>query len=257
MIIPFLDEVATHAQDRYVAFTDRLRALYTSSLLSKDMGTIALINRIENDAEFAVTAFLRDEWSWIRNRLQEIAVEAHTATIAEIESVESSELTDAASDHVRASVEYLFSELHTQALRDVATLKRTLQRAALEIAVSSRSRGVSARSAAMEFAIGNTAQIEFSFHDRASRKWKSSAFVRSTWRHTALSVYNEVVLFTLADHGLRHAQVWSASPGAASHGMLISLSSTAEIPTYSEIRESIFHPNANAFLTMEGADVHA
>ncbi len=257
MIIQQLDELATRAQDRYNAFTDRLRAFYASALLSRDMGTVALINRVENEAEFAVTSFLRDEWLAIKDRLQEIAVEAHRATLAEIESIESSDLTDAASEHVRASVEYLFSELHTQVLRDVATLKRTLQRAALEISISSRSRGVNVRSAAMEFAIGNTADIEFSFHDRASRKWKSAAFVRSTWRHTALSVYNEVVLFTLADHGLRHAQVFSVSPGAASHLMLISLSSNAEIPTYSEIRETVFHPNANAFLMMEGADVQA
>jgi hypothetical protein len=109
----------------------------------------------------------------------------------------------------------------------------------------------------IEYMIGNKTDIDFFFHDKASRKWESKLFVRSVYRQTLLSVYNEIVLYTLADHGIDRAEVEHHSPDAQHDGMVIALSSSTELPTYSEIRETVFHPNANAWLKMEGADVHA
>lgn len=258
MISNTLNEVSTRAHQRYLALIEQLRGLYHRSLMMKEFGTPALLGYIDREAEAAMLWFLREEAERINLDMQKIAEIARRATIEEIASIDASELTDAALEHLNASVDYLYSEIVAQVSRDIATLKRTLQRASLEVSVAARSRGLSHRSAVMEFIIGNKSDVEFAFHDRASRKWASSAFIRSVWRQTALSVYNEMVLFTLADHGLRIAQVESDTAGAAHHGMIVALSSNADMPTYSEIRDTIFHPNSNAYLkTAELADVHA
>jgi hypothetical protein len=256
MISNHLTVRAMEANQRYLAFTDRLRGFYHSSLTAHDFGSPAFLNRISQEAETASLWFLREEWQHIQSFTQEIAEIARRATLSEIESIDARELTDEALEHVSASCDYLYSEIVAQVSRDTTTLKRTLQRVNLEVSIASRSRGSSRRSALMEYMIGNKADIDFAFHDRASRKWKSSAFVRSVWRHTLLSIYNEIVLFTLAEHGLRTAEIHSDNDDANHRGMIIALSSNGELPTYSEIREQIFHPNANSYLKKtETADV--
>lgn len=256
MISNHLTLRAGEAHQRYLAFIDRMRGLYHRALTSRDFGTVAAANAVDREIEDATLWYLREEWHAIQSVSQEIAQIARTVTLQEIASVESIELTDAALEHVSASNDYLYSEIVAQVTRDSMTLKRELRRVNLEVTISARSRGTSMRSAIMEYMIGNTSDIEFTFHDRASRKWRSSAFIRSVSRQTLLSIYNEVVLFTLADHGLRTAMIVNQAPDAAHHGMVIAMSSGSEMPTYSEIRESVFHPNANAYLKMtEKADV--
>ncbi|MBX4911361.1 hypothetical protein HJA82_29045 [Rhizobium bangladeshense] len=253
MICNYLTELAGLATVRYGLFTDGLRAIYRRALNSQVLDDSEAAREA---AQLALT-FLGSEREAMQAAILEIAEIAHRETLDEIASNDTEKLADEALEHLSVSASYLADELLAQASRDIATMRRSIQRVRLEVSLASRASGRSRRAAMMEYMVGNKSELEFFFHDKASRKWESKLFVRSIFRQTLLSVYNEIVLFTLADHGLDRAVVEHHSPDAQHDGMVIALSSSTELPTYSEIRETVFHPNANAWLKMESADVHA
>jgi len=256
MITNLLSDKAGAAYNRYSLFTDALKSIHRGAMLRSDFGSASLTGKLRSQATLQGSTFLDSELSQARADIQEIAEIARTVTLQEISSNDTSELTDAIYEHLDASYDYFQTELVVQQTRDIATLQRAMQRAGLEVAIAARSKGKSHRSAVLEYAFGNKTDVEFFFHDRSSRKYESRLFVRSLYRQTLLSVYNETVLFTLADHGLTRAVVEHHSPESEFHGLEIALSSGSELPTYSEIRDKVFHPNANAYLRMD-ADVSA
>lgn len=253
MICNHLTDLADQAAARYALFTDGLRAIYRNALNSQTLDDTA---SAQEAAQLALTS-LRTENVLISDAIQEIAEIARTTTLEEIASIDAENLSDEALEHLSVSGSYLSDELLAQASRDIATMRKSIQRVKLEVSLAANSSGRSRRAAMIEYMVGNKADLSFFFHDKASRKWESKLFVRSVWRQTLLSTYNEIVLFTLADHGLERAVVEHHSPDAQHDGLVIALSSSTELPTYSEIRETVFHPNANAWLKMERSHVHA
>lgn len=251
MITNLLSEKAGAAFNRYGLFTDSLKSIHRGALLRSDFGSASLTESLRQHATHQGSIFLDSELAQVRADILEIAEIARTVTLREIASNDTSELTDAILEHTDASYDYFQTELIVQQTRDIATLQRAMQRAGLEVSIAARSRGKNRRSALMEYVMGNKADVEFFFHDRTSRKYESRYFVRSLYRQTLLSVYNETVLFTLADHGITRAVVEHHSPESEFHGLKIALSSSSELPTYSEIRDKVFHPNANAYLRMD------
>ncbi|MBA8881724.1 hypothetical protein [Phyllobacterium myrsinacearum] len=239
----------------YERLTDAWRSLFFNALGSSSFGSPALVNSIVRQAYDLAQTFLEDVDEDSENLVFEIATEAHTATIDEIMSDASDELTVEALEHLNQTKSYLIDSLGAQIHRDIALLRLTLQRVNLEVSLASRSRRLSTANALMEYRIGNKSDLQFIFLDRNSRKWQSSKYIRGLWRHTLLSVYNEVVLHTLSEHGLERAQVNHMNADAQSHGMIIAMGSNADMPTYSEIRDTIFHPNSNAVLSMETPNV--
>jgi len=257
MILNHLTVEAEMASSRYGLLTDSWRILFTQALNQSDFGSTAQAARIVKEAYAIADVFLDEERKAATRIITEIALRAHQTTVSEIASNDADELTDAALEHLSVTQRYIIDELIAQIHRDIALVRQTLQRVALEVSLAARSRGINQRVALIEYRIGNQAELQFMFHDRVRRKWVSKKFVRAIWRHTLLSVYNESVLLTLADHGITRAQVKHQDAGAESHDMVISFGSNSELPTYSEIRETVFHPNANAHLAMEKRNVPA
>lgn len=257
MILDTFGQLGESASARYVMLNDGWRGLLMQALDARDFGSPAQASRIVREAYALAEVFLDAERGKAIDDVSEIATEAHQTTLREIASNDTAQLEGRALDHLAVTQSYLIDELTAQINRDIALLRQTLQRIALEVSLAARSRGISQRTALIEYRIGNANEIRFMFYDRAGRKWTSQKFVRALWRHTLLAVYNETVMLTLADHGITRAQVWHVSPEADAHGMLISFGSNSELPTYSEIRDTVFHPNANAILRMEGTDVSA
>jgi hypothetical protein len=257
MILQRLTQEAESASVRYGMLTEAWRSIFHSALNASDFGAPAASDRAIEEAYVIAKDYLAEEREAVTRIFAEIARDAHQRTKDELRSVDASELSDDALEHLSATESYLIDELVAQIHRDVALLRQTIQRVVLEVSIASRSRGVSQRMALVEYRIGNQADLQFVFHDRQARKWASKKFVRAMWRHTALAVYNETVLMTLAEHGVTRAQVQHEDEKSDVHGKVIAMGSNSYFPTYSEIRNEIFHPNANAILRMEHADVQA
>lgn len=251
MIHHLLSKHADEAAARYGMLADSWQANFSRALTDLDFGTSTHTSMFINAAQAAGEVFVEQELAIGKILFQEIATEAHRVTLREINSNESENLTERVTEHLRASLEYVAMQLIAQILRDVTLLRQKMQRVALETFAASRSRGISQRSAMMEYRIGNSTELDFSFYDRAGRKWQSRKFTRTVWRHTLLSAYNETVMLTLADHGIARARVVHEDVKAEVHNTIISFGANTTLPTYSEIAEVVFHPNSNAILAME------
>ncbi|SER25995.1 hypothetical protein SAMN05216548_1149 [Faunimonas pinastri] len=241
------------AAQRYELLIEAWRAIYQAAIASPDFGSARQLADVRAEAYDLARTFISTEAAMIDAHSVEIASEAHQTTLRELGAESASELTEAAGEHLIAAVSYLTHELSVQIERDVAHLVESLRKAVLQVTIAARSRRITMKAALLQYRIGNAADIQFFFHDRGNAKWPSRKFVRAVWRHHLLSLYNEIVLLTLADHGLDQAEVSHVDPNAQSHGMRIAMSSDSELPTYAEVRSGIFHPNADAILT-RGAD---
>jgi len=249
---------AEAAAQRYGLLVEGWRSLFQMAL-SKADGPGRAIAEVKEQAYAMAWAYIDAEREEIRDQFAAVAYEAHQSAHDQIGSETPEALSDALTDLLSESEEYLATELIIQTERDIAFLVKSLRQTALQIQISARSQGIAPKAALIQHRIGNAAELHFFFHDRGGQKWPSRKFVRGVWRHSLLSIYNETVLLTLADHGFREAQVYHASKKADVHGMILAMHSGSEHPTYAEVRNEIFHPNADAVLgaVEEDSDVSA
>jgi len=243
-----LTSEAEIAGARYGLLVEAWRGIYHRALNDSRFGSAKLIAAVREQGYALARTYLDNEAVFIETAFAQIASDAHSDTTRALGVAVAPELTDDAETHLSAICEYLQSELSIQIERDIAFLIDTLRKTYLTIALSASSRRVSAKNALMEFRLGNAAELQFFFHDRRNQKWSSRKFVRSVWRHSLLAAYNEVALLTIADHAVDVAMVRHDDPSSQFHEMKIALYSGSAFPTYVEIRNEVFHPNANAIV---------
>lgn len=239
---------AEEASSRYELLVGSWRAIYSNALNSSDFGSQRQYARVSREAFDLARSFLAAEDENIGRALADIALEAQRATQRQMSVTVADTLSEAAQQHLIDAQSYLFSEISVQVERDVNMLLQALKRAALQVKLSAKSRGISQKTALIEYMLSTSLELQFYFHDRGNQKWPSRKFIRSVWRHALLSAYNEVVLMTLADHRIDRAFVLHTDPSNQFHGMEISVATNSSLPTYSEIINEIFHPNSNAIL---------
>lgn len=255
--LDLLNNMVQEAGSRYENFVSGLRLLYANAITHPNFGTAGHRTGIMNLARKAGKDFLDAEASEMELDVDEIFGEAFQTTIAELRSGKSEEVPVLVSEHLQATLDYLFSEAQAQVQRDISSLQAQLQAAIFHISVASRARNTSFKSSQMEYRLFSAEGVKFGFRDRAGKTWNSERFYRTFYRQSLLSVYNETVVIVLADHGLTRAEVYHLDGKAEVDGMIIAFSPNGELPTYSEIRDVVFHPNANAILRMEPGDVYA
>lgn len=251
MITNQLTEMAGHAAGRYEDFLDRLRAVYSRAISHPNFGSAAHRSDVIQASGIEASKFLGAEISALENDANQIFTEAHQTTIAQLQSTTPDDFVDAAVEHLQHSLNYLYESINDQVRRDLAKLKSAVNTAMFEVNVSARSQRISHLSAHREYRVIKSGDVTFGFRDRANRVWQSEKFVRTLYRQTLLSIYNETVLLTLADHGVDAAYVHHADGKAEVNGIKVALTFSQNLPIYSDIRDEIFHPNANAYLSME------
>ena len=246
--LDLISEKAQFASQRYGYFLSSLQALYTVSISNPEFGSAAERNALVREANKLGADFIEREIGFIEDDVDAVFRVAHQTTIDELRSSDTQNVPELASEQLGLTVNYLYDEVRAQVSRDIALLKNRLQIASLEISVSARTKLFSLRQAQMQYRVMQVSAIRFLFRDRAGRNWNSEKFYRQLWRHTLLSAYNETVLIVLADHGVHLAEISHPDPKADVAGMAISLTPGSQYPIYSEIRDTVFHPNANALL---------
>lgn len=255
MITNLLTELAGKAAGRYDEFLERLRAVYARAISHPDFGSPAHRTKVFEAASDAAAGFLSQETRFLEEDVNEIFEIAYQTTIEKLQSVTSDDYADAAVEHLQSSLNYLYDMISDQVRRDVSKLRSAVTTAMFEVAVSARSRRISALTAQREYRVIKAGEVTFGFRDRSNRVWQSEKFIRTIYRQTLLSIYNETVLLVLAEHGIETAYVHHADPKSEVHGLRIALSFVQNLPIYSDIRDKIFHPNSNAYLSMEKPDV--
>lgn len=251
MIGKKLTQTAEVSAMRYASLCEGWQHRFDQALNDKHFGYADHITRVVADCYALAETFLADERDDIARTIAEIASDAHQKTLSEIESVDSAEMTPTALAHLSEMERYVADELIAQIHRDIALVRRQLHKIQLEVASMVRARGLQERAALIEYRINNSENLKFMFHDRYARKWSSKKFVRAMWRHSLLATYNEIVMLTLADHGIGRAAVM----GQGGYMQSIALDGSQELDSYQDVSTEIFHPNTDAYLAREPADV--
>lgn len=239
---------ADAAAARYGVLVDGWRGLYAQALNSPRFGTAQNLEALQNLAYEMGRRFLADEINQIAMAFAGIVREALRASFTQLSADAAQSEPEAVTDHSEALADYLRTELAIQIERDIAFLRQSLQRVQLQVAIAARSQGIQPRAALMAYRMTSGGELTFFFHDRRNQKWPSRRFVRTVWRHSLLTLYNETVLLVLAEHGDTIVMVEHINPDAEAHGMQIAMGSNSALPVYADIRNEIFHPNADAII---------
>lgn len=248
MIAKRLTQLAEESAMRYAALCQLWQGVFDRALTDKHFGFADHPSNVARECYALAETYLADERDHIDRIIEEVAREAHQTTLSQIASADSDELEDAALDHLAQTAHYLADELIAQIHRDIAMVRQAVQRIQLEVYTAARARRIPERQALIEHQIAHREALQFMFADRYARKWSSKKFVRGLWRHTLLSAYNETVMIDLADHGLETAAVMHEQDG---HAATISLTGALNLMSYADSRAEYFHPNSNAYLSME------
>lgn len=246
MITNRMSVAADAAAERYGLLMDGWRAVYRDAIDDRRFGSARLLREVRTRAYDQARTFMEIEIEFVESEITNMTDEAKAAIEDQRRTAVDSGV--AKNEVVEANFALLQREMTIQMERDVAFMIASLRRSYLNVALAARARGISHKAALIQYRIGNATELQFFFHDRSSRKWPSRRFIRSVWRQTLLSAYNESALVALAALGEDKAQIEHASPAAATNGLVISMSPDSTLPIYSEVRDEVFHPNAEAIL---------
>lgn len=244
---------AEAAAQRYGLMIEGWRAIFRNALSVQDFGTERAMNRARDEVYAIARTYLHSEGNIILERMTAVASEARRDALSSLGSSASLELPVDASELVSATQQYLLNEIAIQIERDIAMFTMALRQAVLQIRLVAQVNGIGQQMAQLQYQAGNSQELHFFYHDRANKRWPSRKFVRAIWRQSLLSVFNEVMLLTLADHGFDHAEVQHLHEKAGVHGLKVAMGMSASLPSYGEIRIDVFHPNAEAILTVPGS----
>jgi hypothetical protein len=239
---------AESAANRYGMLVEGWRSLYGAALDQSHFGSPKQLAEVTAQAYGIARTYLASEEAQIESDSAQYALEAQRVTLEQLGSKAQDELSDVAGEHLNALNDYLSHEIKVQIERDIAFLKHSLQTTFLNVRMASVANNLPLRTALMQYRIGNASELHFFFHERRNQRWPSRRFIRGVWRQHLLSVYNETVLITLSDHGVDTAQISHPDPKSEYAGMMLSIDSNTELPTYAELKPVVFHPNSDALL---------
>jgi hypothetical protein len=246
---------AEQAAQRYLVLVTALRGIHARAVTSPDLGSAKLANAIARDAYEVGRSFASGEEAIIAERTAATARNSRRETLLAIGATGTAEtLPGRTSELLTSSQSELHSEIVVQIERDVTFLKRALRSAAMEVEIAAQAQGIARRAAQIQRQLRTPGELRFHFQDRTGRRWPSQKFVRVVWRQHLLDVHNQVVMATLAEHGLDRAMIRHPDPRHRYAGQVIGLVPGLGLPTYAEIREEAFHPNAEAVLAPVSQD---
>ena len=153
-------------------------------------------------------------------------------------------------EHADLIASELEGTLRVQLERDISALVKGLRDIALRASLVGRARGISRLSALAAMRADNAPQTpQFAFLDRAGRRWSSERLIKTVWRHALVLTWNETALLTMSEYNVTDAQIEHPDENYAELGTVISLAENAAGITWSQVRDDLFHPNSNAWLT--------
>lgn len=247
-ILSSITAAADAAGTRYQALVDAWGTLYADSLNERDAGHLPAVTRAGERAYELARTYLEIERGHIEASIRASASEALSDASDDLGSASERTTTEAASELLSATEAYLLREIVIQVERDIAQLQQAVRQTFLQAQLTAQATGGTVRRALLEHQLASNQAPAFYFRDRRSSKWPSRLFVRTVWRQCLLSAYNETVLAILATAGIATAEVEHATAKAGVHGMIVAFGANTALPSYGEIRNDIFHPNAEARL---------
>ncbi|CCG43289.1 hypothetical protein [Magnetospirillum molischianum] len=241
---------AERAGERYASLAHGMNGLYAEALGSVDPTS----PKARSDLRIAIyqlaQSFVAGEQAFIDDGL---TVAAHQGLADALEALGLGETTapdlpEPVSELLSATGEHLRAEIVMQIERDVLAVEKRLRDLALKVNVMTRASDISKRAAIIRAQIKDRGSVEFSFVDRAGRRWPSQRYISTVWRQHLLNVHVETTLHVFAERGAQAVEVVHPDPKSAKNGLMFGLVGQHDLPGLDEIRDDVFHPNSQVWL---------
>lgn len=146
-------------------------------------------------------------------------------------------------DEARAE---LISNIVNAMMKDAQAPLKKLRELAMNVDHIMNTNGI-AYSTAIQIAETNMSlDLQFGQQDRAGRTWGSQKFIHNMVRQMMVRTYVETYLYAMTVANIDVARLIHDDSEHEFAGDLFSISgATPKMPTYLEIRDTVFHPNSN------------
>jgi hypothetical protein len=239
-----LDRMADEVTAQYAAFLDSVTASLARTLDGPNPEAPATRREFENSLLRPQNAFYSAFNAKVPADEQELMDDALKRTGARLSASERETLNSLVAE-MRQELHY---SIYAMMVRDGGIARRVLTRFAFEVD-GKLLQGMSRIGAIITSRPGKVASLKFEQVDRANRRWKSSQWVRTVTRSHLLQVHIETALYGIQKRGGDLAVVTHESVTHQHSGLVFAITGKEEqYPTYSDIRDEVWHPNSRAFV---------
>lgn len=242
-------QLAGQAVGRYVTFTELLRGQADMALRRGPVNE-KVRQETNSVAREAARSYASLEHAYLNDHTADIARAAHDQAIEDL-GLKPRDMPDRLAEFIFSAAAYTAQLIAAQAERDTVAVAHQVRSDALRVDLYARSGRHTETSAIAAVVLDSGQGPSFRFVDRLGRRFKSTKHIRDTYRHHLLSVYNEVYLDTVADHGHDTVRVTHPDTNYKWNGDTLALvGDQGDFPLYYDVRDEIFHPSSNAILTI-------
>lgn len=238
--MPTKDAMANQFAEQYRGLLTTIAGHFARVLDSHDPTTPKARSDFRTNLARASEVFM----SGIATQLEAHTYEVRNSALDAQESVLSDPDFASLNEYLSETVEALCGALWACIYRDDLTAERELRKVALNVDLLQSTTGMSRIGALIKTKFGRVSGMPFVQMDRLGRKRASESFVRSLVRHHLVLTDVETRLFAMAKQGSDLAQVMRQDGTKAEIFSITGVS--RNYPSYEEIRDTVFHPNATA-----------
>ena len=239
-----LTNTAERAGSRYKLFLTALVSVYHQYSQSARPGSPSNKKKALNDAYRLAGEFLVEEKNAIEDAVLGVAREAYSAT-----AEDAGDLPTIIMEHALALSQELEHTIRTQLERDIAEVTKSLSSLNLKSNLISLGKGVTFAAALSMLRNEEMPGRGFNYQDRIGRFIPSYKFIKTIWRKTLLMAWNETALFAMAMNGVTKAIISHPDESHKEYGTVIDILESPEYVTWGQVKDDVFHPNSNAYLT--------
>ena len=243
-----LTRLALSAGSRYRLLLASLNQIYLQFTENAKPLTPALRKRVLSQAYNIAEGYLTSELEILQE-----AVNSEVSDAIFVTAISANVQSDDPTSDMTENANTVFSELEhmirTQLERDINTMIKSMRNQTLRASLLARSKGGSMTAAMNSIRTSPGNDTRYTFLDRAGRNWPSDKFIKTIVRHALVIVWNETALIFMADHGIDKAIIEHQDADFSELGTIISISEDDTGVTWDEIRDDVFHPNTNAWVS--------
>lgn len=238
---------AIDAASRYEQFTDGLVRQFEIAL-QNDPTDARVRDQANGVARAQAVDYLDNEADVIGIDTQSFATSAYEQA-AEDAGHATVSLPEELADHWEQTGQHLRETLAAQASRDIAALSQEIQVAAIRASTAARA-GQSPQAALAAMLVDHAQGPRFRFTDRMGRRFAATKHVRDQYRQHLVLSQNEAVLYAAAEAGLDTVTIRHPEPRHRWNGHVVT-TGEGEGDSYYDIRDEVFHPSTDAYLSVE------
>jgi hypothetical protein len=245
-----LTDLADRAGQRYLILLTAFKSIFDQFAANANPGSDSNRKKASAKAYQLASGFIIEESQLISGTLLETARSAFVYTIDALGGM-NSDIPDVIASHTAALAQDLEHNVRTQLERDISTIGKGLRDIALRAALISGSSTIRSSVALSNLRQNNSSALGFTFQDRGGRFWSSQKLVRTLYRQSFVLAWNEPALLTMALSGVASAVIAHPDASHSESGTVISLSEEIDGISWDEVRNTVFHPNSNAWVKVQ------